>query len=64
MTTPLTGPLSFSTTKNLRAASVFVGTIFETFAPGAPFASFEFWSTNSPASGPVRAMTATAIVMS
>jgi hypothetical protein len=60
MTTPLTGPLSFSSTKNLSAASVFVGTIFEAFA-GAPFGSFESWNTRSWASGPASAMTATAI---
>ena len=41
MTTPLTGPLSLSTTKNFMAASVLVGTIFDAFAPCAPLAASE-----------------------
>ena len=39
MTTPLTGPLSFSMTKNFMAASVFVDRIFDGLAPCAPCAA-------------------------
>ena len=61
MTTPLTGPFSLSMTKNFIAASVFVGAIFDAFAPCAPLAASESRSTNSPASRLARAMVPTAI---
>ena len=61
MTTPFTGPLSLSITKNFIAASVLVAAIFEAFAPCASLAPSDGRSTNSFASGSARAITAATI---
>jgi hypothetical protein len=54
MTTPLTGPLSLSTTNSFIAASVLVGLIFEAAAPCASLAVCVSWSLNSPFSSAAR----------